>query len=301
MFYYIQESGEMRKNIRKFIRCLGFGRSPALLLLLSASVIGCSNPFHFINYSLSNTPRYSMTVNPPYRGIQRETIRVVSYNIKHSAKIEEAINLLKNNEDLAGADILLLQEMVPSAVEKIAADLDYNYVFYPAVVHPLLHDNFGNAVLSKWPITYDENIIFPSVNEHSRHRVAVAARLRINGQDVMVYSLHMGVFMKPQQRSEQIRGILDAIDKDIPYCIVAGDFNTVKENDRDGIIKTFSEADFDHATATVDWTYNHWYFLNYKSVFDHIFSRGPKVLRSGKVDDRTPSDHLPVWMEFALG
>ena len=214
--------------------------------------------------------------------------------------LEQVLGWDLPDEDLADADILLLQEMIPSSVQKIAADLDYNYIFYPAVLHPILNANFGNAVLSKWPITFDENIIFPPIREKNRHRVAVAAKLKINGRDVLVYSLHMGVFMKPRQRSRQIQGILDVIDQDIEYCIIAGDFNTIKKKDRNEIIKTFSQAGFKHATSNVDWTYKHWYFMNYKSVFDHIFVRGLKILRSGKVDDRTPSDHLPVWMEFSM-
>jgi len=289
----------MLKNLKKIVCGINFMRI-FLIVFLYASLSGCAGPFHFINYSLSDTPRYSSTVNPPYRNAYREKIKVVSYNIKHSARIKEAIDLLRNNEDLADADILLLQEMIPSAVKKIAAELDYNYIFYPAVLHPILDANFGNAVLSKWPITFDENIIFPPIKEKSRHRVAVAAKLKINGQNVLVYSLHMGVFMKPRQRSQQVQGILDAIDQDIKYCIVAGDFNTIKEKDQNGIIKTFAQSGFEHATPDVDWTYKHWYLMNYKSVFDHIFARGPKILQSGKVDDRTPSDHLPVWMEFSL-
>ena len=290
----------MRKNIRKIACCNSFALFLAPFLYLCISLAGCANPFHFINYSLSNTPRYSSTANPPYQDAAREKIKVVSYNIKHSTKITEAINLLRNNEDLANADILLLQEMIPSAVERIATELDYNYIFYPAVVHPLLHDNFGNAVLSKWPITSDENIIFPTAKEKSRHRVAVAAKLKINSRDVLVYSLHMGVFMKPRQRRKQIQGILDVMDEHIKYCIVGGDFNTIKKKDQDEVIQTFSEADFQYATSNVDWTYNHWYLMNYKSTFDHIFARGPVILRSGKVNDRTPSDHLPIWMEFSL-
>ncbi|HQP10209.1 MAG TPA: endonuclease/exonuclease/phosphatase family protein [Candidatus Omnitrophota bacterium] len=290
----------MRRNIRKISIRAHAVRLGGVFLLLCLALTSCANPFRFINYSLSNTPRYSMTANPPYKNIYKKTIKVVSYNIKHSARIREAIHLLKNNPNLADADILLLQEMIPSAVEKIAADLGYNYIFYPAVIHPLLHDNFGNAVLSKWPITYDENIIFPSIKENSRHRVAVAAKLKINEKDVMVYSLHMGIFMKPRQRGAQIQTVLDAINKDIKYCIVAGDFNTIKEKDEEEIIRVFSESHFTHATSNVDWTYKHWYFLNYKSTFDHIFVRGPKVLNAGKIDNLSPSDHLPVWAEFSL-
>ena len=317
MSYYIGETEEMPKNLKKIAHTYNLMRFLPkknyynilrrkklarifLTILLYTNVTGCSSPLHFINYSLSNTPRYSSTVNPPYKNDYKEKIKVVSYNIKHSAKIKEAINLLRNNKDLSDADILLLQEMIPSAVEKIATDLNYNYIFYPAVLHPILHANFGNAVLSKWPITFDENIIFPPIKEKTRHRVAVAAKLKINGQDILVYSLHMGIFMKPSQRSQQVQGILDAVDKNIKYCIIAGDFNTIKKKDQDKIIETFSQAGFEHATSSIDWTYKHWYLMNYKSVLDHIFVRGPKILRSGKVDDRTPSDHLPIWMEFSL-
>ena len=283
----------MHKNIKKSFHLF-------VLPIVCAGLISCSSPFHFINYSYSNTPRYSSTISAEYQGTHRETIRVVSYNIKHSKKIDEAIKLFQENEELAGADIVLLQEMTPRAVEKIATTLGYGYIFYPAVMHPILKENFGNAVLSKWPIQYDQNIIFPPIKEKHRHRVAVAAKLLVNNQEVLVYSLHMGVFMKPNQRSERIQGILDKIPEDIKYLIIAGDFNTITQKNQDEVIKTFLEADFEYATSNVDWTYKHWYLLNQKATFDHIFSRGMKIIRSGKIDDRGPSDHLPIWAEFSI-
>ena len=273
-------------------------------IFISAAVcIGlasCSSPFRFINYSYLDTPRYSSTVSAEYRGTYRETIKVVSYNIKHSKKIKKAIKLFQENEELAGADIVLLQEMTPRAVEKIATALGYGYIFYPAVIHPILKENFGNAVLSKWPIQYDQNIIFPPIKEKHRHRVAVAAKLLVNDKQVLVYSLHMGVFMKPYQRSERIQGILDKIPNDIKYSIVAGDFNTITQKNQDEVVKTFLEANFEYATDNVDWTYKHWYLFNRKATFDHIFSKGMKKIRSGKVNDRGPSDHLPIWAEFSM-
>ncbi len=274
--------------------------SALMILIACVGLTSCRTPFHFINYNYFNTPRYSSTAFAEYQGTYRETIKVVSYNIKHSKKIKKAIELFQNNEELAGADIVLLQEMTPRAVEQIATELGYGYIFYPAVMHPILRENFGNAVLSKWPIQYDQNIIFPPIKEKHRHRVAVAARLLINDKKVLVYSLHMGVFMKPYQRSERIQGILDKIPKDINYAIVAGDFNTITQKNQDEVIETFLEADFQHATNNVDWTYKHWYLFNRKATFDHIFSKGMTKIRSGKIDDRGPSDHLPVWAEFSL-
>lgn len=283
----------MRKNIKNTFPIF-------VLLAACVSLTSCLTPFHFINYSYFDTPRYSSTVSAEYQGTYRGTIRVVSYNIKHSKKIKKAIKLFQENKELAGADIVLLQEMTPRAVEKIATALGYGYVFYPAVMHPVLKENFGNAILSKWPIQYDQMIIFPPIKEKHRHRVAVAAKLLINDQEVLVYSLHMGVFMKPYQRSERVQGILDKIPDDIKYSIVAGDFNTITQKNQDEVIKTFLKADFEHATNNVDWTYKHWYLLNHKATFDHIFSKGMKKIRSGAIDDRGPSDHLPIWAEFSL-
>jgi len=283
----------MCKNIKKFLHIL-------ILVIVCADLTSCRTAFHFINYNILDTPRYSSTVSAEYRGTYRETIKVVSYNIKHSKKIKKAIKLLQGNEELAGADIVLLQEMTPKAVEKIATALGYGYIFYPAVMHPILKENFGNAVLSKWPIQYDQNIIFPPIKEKHRHRIAVAAKLLVNNQEVLVYSLHMGVFMKPYQRSERVQGILDKIPGNIKYVIVAGDFNTITQKNQDEVIKTFLEADFEYATDNVDWTYKHWYLFNQKATFDHIFSKGMKKIRSGKINDRGPSDHLPIWAEFSM-
>ena len=190
--------------------------------------------------------------------------------------------------------------MTPKAVEQIATALGYGYIFYPAVVHPILKANFGNAVLSKWPIKYDEMIIFPPIKQKHRHRVAVAAKLLVNNQEVYVYSLHMGVFMKPYQRSERVKGILEKIPDNMKYAIVGGDFNTVTQKNQDEVIKAFLDADFKHATDNVDWTYRHWYLFNQKAAFDHIFSKGMKKIRSGKIDDRGPSDHLPIWADFSM-
>lgn len=283
----------MRKNIRKTFCIL-------ILLTVCTGLTSCRSLFHFINYNYSNTPRYSAPAPDEYQGATKGTIRVVSYNIKHSKKIKKAIKLFRENKELAGADIVLLQEMTPGAVEKIATALGYGYVFYPAVMHPILKENFGNAVLSKWPIQYDQIIIFPSIKEKHRHRVAVAAKLLINNQEVLVYSLHMGVFMKPYQRSERVQEILDKIPDDSKYSIVAGDFNTITQKNQDEVIKTFLKANFEHATDNVDWTYKHWYLLNHKATFDHIFSKGMKKIRSGAINDRGPSDHLPIWAEFSL-
>lgn len=271
-----------------------------LLMLIMLSFSACTLPFHFLNYTPWNTPRYSYSRPPKEPLAFNDPLKVVSYNIKHSKRISDAIKLLQTDPNLAHADILLLQEMTPQAVQIIAEGLELNYIFYPAVLHPILNANFGNAVLSKWPITYDQNVIFPSVKEKSRHRIAVAARLNIDGRKVLVYSLHMGIFMKPFQRAERVQGILDKLPDDIDYGIVAGDFNTFTKKNQDEIIHTFTQAGFTYATESVDWTFRHWYILYQKARLDHIFVKGFQTLNAGSVHASTPSDHLPVWANLSF-
>jgi len=228
------------------------------------------------------------------------TIRIVSYNIKFSAKITAAVNLFKSNEFLRGADIICLQEMNVDSVEHIAGELGYNFVYYKAAAHILHRKYLGNAVLSKWPIIGDEKIVLPQDDEGHSRRIAVRATVDINGRHLVVFSVHKEVFIRPVIRRQQAKTIIRAIPDDHRLCVIAGDFNTFRKNVLQSIVESFVDHDFELATGDVGWTYRHWYLLNRKSLLDHIFVRGFSVVSSGKVNDRTASDHLPVWTELKL-
>ena len=87
-------------------------------------------------------------------------IRVVTFNIKFAREIDRAIEVLQG-DSLRGADILALQEMDESGAERIARALGYDYVFYPAVIHPASGRYFGPALLSRWPIERSWKVILP--------------------------------------------------------------------------------------------------------------------------------------------
>ena len=62
-------------------------------------------------------------------------IRVVTFNIKEAKEIDRAIAVLES-DSLRGADVVALQEMDESGVDRIARALRLNYAYYPAVIHP---------------------------------------------------------------------------------------------------------------------------------------------------------------------
>ena len=74
----------------------------------------------------------------------------------------------------------MLQEMNEDAAAETAEALGMNYVYYPAVLHPVPKKNFGNAILSRWPIVDDEKLILPSRSmSRGGQRVAVAATVLV--------------------------------------------------------------------------------------------------------------------------
>ena len=271
-----------------------------LFILPLLTLASCSNLTSLINYTNEDKPKYVVS-NLSYKNIlAKESIKVVSYNIKHSKKTDEAIELFKENKNLSDADIIFLQEMTPDGTEKIAKQLNYNYIFYPAILHPGLKKDFGNAILSKWPIKNDYKVVLPPKTTKSRQRNAVGAVVTINTEEIIVFSLHMGIFIKPDARKNLVKLIIDTVDNSYKHCIIGGDFNSFTKKDRKNIFDSFKMFDFHLATANIGWTYKQWFLLNRELTLDHIYVKGMKTLAAGKIVNASASDHLPIWAKLTF-
>ena len=255
---------------------------------------------HYHNYIHSCKPRYASLDTATHRTRPKGTIKVITYNIKFSKNTRQALKLLAGHQDLGNAGIICLQEMDRQGVEFIANALKYNFVYYPAILHPRNNKDFGNAILSKWPIVNDRKIILPNPGTGKLQRIAVSATLLINNTKVTVFCVHMKMFVRAHQRHIPIGRIIDSIEPSIKHSIIAGDFNTFSKSNCLAILKPFKEADFQLATDAIGWTYKYWYLLNKRSTLDHIFTRGMSVVNTGKVINRVPSDHIPVWGELKI-
>jgi endonuclease/exonuclease/phosphatase family metal-dependent hydrolase len=252
------------------------------------------------NYTHPHYPRYASSNFLSHRPDFDGTIKVISYNIRLARRTKKALDLLTGHDDLKDADILCLQEMDPSGVDIIARSLKHNYVYYPAILHPRSTKDFGNAILSKWPIINDRKIILPNIGAGKLQRIAVNATISVNGTKISIFSIHMKVYTRCCQRRILINHILRAIEPSVKNCIVAGDFNTFSKSSRRTFVEPFKEAYFKSATESIGWTYKYWYLLNKRAVLDHIFIKGMDVINSGKVVNRKPSDHIPIWGEMKL-
>jgi endonuclease/exonuclease/phosphatase family metal-dependent hydrolase len=258
-------------------------RAPIVVLLLGACRTGR-------DYQSPTEPRYAGA--PPGAAVERraqpDRLRIVSFNIEFARRIDGAIALLASDTALRGADVILLQEMDAAGTQRVAHALGMWYVYYPAILHRRTRRDFGNAILSRWPIVDDAKVVLPHASRYARtHRTATAATLRLGALRVRAYSTHLGTALDigSGRREDQLRAILaDAAEH--PFVVIGGDLNEATI----GLVA--EEAGYSWPTRDGPRTtrFGRW---------DHIFLKGfesPDTAASGTVADvRGVSDHRPVW------
>ncbi len=241
------------------------------------------------NYMDSVGPRFSGAAPPhvqtPASG---DTLRVVTFNIQFAQEPERAVAALTRNPELSGADVVLLQEMDLPGTRYIARELGMAYVYYPATRHYKHGRDFGNAVLSRWPIVSDKKLLLPHSGRIYRTlRTATAATIRVGNDSVRVYSTHLSTLahISPSQRRAQLQAILDdaaAFEK----VIIGGDFNHER----------IAELAVQQAYI---WLTEHVLPTAAAGRLDHILVRGLSIPRAGGagtvLDTAGASDHRPVW------
>jgi len=217
-------------------------------------------------------------------------LRVVSFNIAYGKQVPEAIAAL-GKDPLRGADVVVLQEMHAAGVEAIARALGMNYVYYPAS-RPSSGQDFGNAVLSPWPIESSHKVLLPGVS-HGTHqaRAAVAASVRVGGRALTVYSVHLTSpwGMGGGGRGHQLDAVLADAESVADPVILAGDLNSHGVGGR-ALARGYL------------WPTRHIGHSIGPFSYDHIFVRGlrPAEGTSAGVakDGPRASDHWPVWALF---
>lgn len=267
----------------------------ALLLVLAIAGVSCRA---VLNYQSPLGPRYAgLPASAPDAAPAAGTraLRVVTYNVQWGRHVDRAIHVLKTRAPLPDADIVVLQEMDAEGTRRIAEALGMGWVYYPAAVHPKRGSDFGNAILSRWPIVADEKLMLPHVGglRHAQ-RIAAAATVLVGPIAIRVYSAHLGTpsDIRPSKRRDQARAIV-ADAAAYPRVIVAGDMNS------HGIGKEFVANGF-------HWPTEHNGFTTAFFNWDHVFLRGfaaPPDDRkvTGIVRDTLgTSDHDPVWAVATL-
>jgi endonuclease/exonuclease/phosphatase family metal-dependent hydrolase len=257
---------------------------------LAALAAGTGCQVH--NYPSPLGPRYAGVVSPASSSTTLASgpyaFRVVTFNVQYAQHVDRAIALIESSAALRNADIIALQEMDAAGTQRIARALVMAYVYYPASVAPATGRDFGNAILSRWPIVADAKVVLPHFARHrGSERIATAATISVGGIALRVYSVHLATKAEigPGARRDQARAILaDAA----PYSrvVVSGDMNSR------GIGEEFRAAGY-------LWPTEHDPRTHLLFNWDHIFFRGVAAQDSAPAgvvrDTLGASDHRPVW------
>jgi endonuclease/exonuclease/phosphatase family metal-dependent hydrolase len=255
------------------------------ILLLPALNLACATAHNYLD---PTAPRYDGTHAPERRAVAPTEIRVVTFNIEYARRVDRAVAALQRYEALRNPDVLFLQEMDAAGVDVMARALSLNYVYYPASRSPKTGRDFGNAVLSPWPIAESRKLPLPHPSRILHQaRAAVAARIQIAGLDVQVYCLHLGspLGISGGQRRRQAAVVLADAQKQTDPVIIAGDINSK------GLGKAFTSAGYKWATENAGASTRGF-------SFDHVFARSldPVPSAAGVVREANDaSDHRPVW------
>lgn len=268
-----------------------------LLLGLGVALCGagCAN---VVNLSDPSGPRFEGAHAP--RVIEAgagdpATLRVATFNVKLARRVDRAIEVLRATPELRDVDVLAMQELDERASDSIARALGLNYIYFPGAIHPADRRLFGPAILSRWPIDSAWKLVLPHEGDvRQQVRTATAALVRVRGQPVRVYAVHLEIQTRVSraEREDQVGAVLaDAAGAAEPV-VIAGDFNSWTIGDyltERGF--TWPTRDLGPTVLLFGW--------------DHIFARGLTAARrdaAGVVRDvRGASDHRPVWAALAIG
>jgi endonuclease/exonuclease/phosphatase family metal-dependent hydrolase len=258
-------------------------------LVLGALLAGCAAAR--VSYTNPAGPRYGGGASTD--SIDRGTLKVVSFNVRYAQHVDSAIRLLRETAALRGMDVLLLQEMDEAGTKTVARALGMEYVYYPATVHPATHRDFGNAILSRYPIDDDHKVVLPHF-ARLRHtpRVAVAATIIVGTRRIRVYSVHIATMANngPAARREQLAAVLTDADS-TETVIIGGDFNS------ETVPEIALARGYTWPTRHIGRTISLW-------SLDHVLLKGVAIAGDsamGSVHDRHgASDHRPIWIRVAL-
>ena len=222
-----------------------------------------------------------------------DSLRVVTFNVHYSEQMDLVNELLHTSPMLRGADIIVLQEMNEDAAAGTAEALGMNYVYYPALLHPVPKKNFGNAILSRWPIVDDEKLILPEQVDDARRPAGRGGGYR-GGRHRARPRLRGAPVDDPRSvvHRADLPGAVGAgiAARGYDKVIVAGDMNS-----HDNVGALFTGAGYFWPSRDTGPT-THKLF-----AVDHVFSRGFTVGGSAAVQDNLgASDHLPVWASLAF-
>ncbi len=263
-----------------------------LLLLIAAAIILMTYvDFEYSSISASLEKKLIYEEFESSKADAMPAIKVMTYNIHRGVNrgnelnLDGVVEIIKNS----GAEIIALQEVERFSVRTkfqdqigyIADKLSMQYVFGKSL--NILNGQYGNAILSKYPIEEYEVRELPSEGEK---RTLLRAKMNVLGNKISFYNTHLG--LKQSERDMQIEEIVRITGDDNNF-ILAGDFNA-KVDKLGAITKELRDC------ASYENNDNKVTFENegLSERIDYIFTSKVFDIKAYDVTISDASDHYPV-------
>ncbi|HEX4924033.1 MAG TPA: endonuclease/exonuclease/phosphatase family protein [Bdellovibrionales bacterium] len=178
-------------------------------------------------------------------------LRILSYNIHKgfSARQQFTLEAMREAIELVHADLVLLQEVQGDHSEKktkvknwpsvsqfefLADRLWPHYAYGKNSVYAKGHH--GNAILSKYPISFSENVNISTNRFERRGMLHAILEVPELGTHVHAICVHMDLLQAGRER--QIQKLIERIHAVVPHdapLIIGGDFNDWREKSSEAL------------------------------------------------------------------
>lgn len=223
-------------------------------------------------------------------------VRVVSWNIEHGRDIDRAAEDLLAIDELCDADLLLIQEVDGEAAHVLGELVGMQAAYLDSPRHRATGREFGNAVLSPWPITDVATIPMPFVATLGGHqRAALTATVDLDGDPLVAYSIHVEtVLLSLSRRSAQVAAVAaHASARPSADVVIGGDFNTASSRSISVFDRVMGDYGFDRLDDGAEPTFDR---FGRSFRLDHLYGRGVERVSGGTAIDAGTSDHQPLWV-----
>lgn len=229
--------------------------------------------------------------------------RVLTYNIHmgfdaHSLPAPGAAAAVI---EASGADVVGLQEVGRGWTVNGGADLatwlQWRLPQYRLIYGPMNGDLWGNAILSRFPITGSGSVRFP-VRASTFQRGLVWASVRTAGGDALIVNTHFSAFAPyAEDRLAQATDLLEFWNGR-PRVIITGDFNAAPDSP---VIQRALAAGLRDLTAAHGLSRAPTYSaLDPRERIDYLFGTPDIEALHAAVVTATASDHLPMMATVRL-
>ncbi|MEJ7591136.1 MAG: endonuclease/exonuclease/phosphatase family protein [Planctomycetaceae bacterium] len=230
---------------------------------------------------------------------QKTTLRVLSYNIHHAEGIDGKLDVARIARVISDCqpDLVALQE-VDKLVERTKsvdqpselARLTNMHVVFGANI-PLQSGHYGNAILSRFPVTHSENHLLPCFNAGEQRGVLEAIIELSDHTSLRLLGTHFDHRSDDTERQKSASAVLSLIkDSYERPAILAGDLNDTLSSPTLNLLIQHWSLTSEEAQPTTP-------VVNPDRQIDFIFFRPAlrwKVVESRVLEEANASDHRPI-------